>query len=482
MAEPSIKKNFAYKLVYEILVIIIPFITAPYISRVLGADGVGTYSYVQANMYYFTMFAALGTGSYGMREISRRRADRSDYSKTFWEIELVTVFTTIICLIAWLVFVFLSNEYRLFYIALIPTLIACIFDISWLYTGLEKINYTVIINMLCKIIGTICIFVFIKTKNDLYKYILLNSTISLLGNISMWVFLPRLLLKTNIDVKNIKTHFKETLVYFIPTIAASIYTVLDKTLIGVITNDSYQNGYYEQATKIVNMAKTVSFVALNSVMGARLSYLFVGDHLDEIKQRTCKSLNIIMFLAIGCSFGISAVAKTFVPLYFGEGYEPTITLLYILSPIIVIIGISNCIGTHYYSPAGKVKLGAVYMIIGSIANLICNLLLIPSLGANGAAIGSIIAETIITILFVKYDDGIVSWKDIFLAMYKKIIAGIIMMGVVVYCSKLIMISSIVKLFIEIAIGVIVYLLCLLLMKDELVIEYKEKLFTRIKKI
>lgn len=464
--QPSIKKNFILKILYELLAIATPLITAPYVSRILGADGVGIYSYAQSCMTYFTMFAVLGTNNYGMREIARCRNNKEEYSKKFWEIELLTVCTSAICIIAWLVLTVFSGSYKPYFIALIPMIFASMFDISWFYTGHERVGYTVFWNAVCKIAGLICIFTFIKTRNDLVLYIFLNSMILMLGNLSMWIFLPKMLMKIDTRTLNIRHHFKETLVYFIPTIATSIYTVLDKTLIGIITNDSYQNGYYEQATKIINVTKTVCFFALNSVMGARISFLFAEDKIDEIKIRTKNSLSLIMFLSFGAMFGIITIANEFVPLFFGKGYDPVVNLLILMSPLIPIIGISNCIGTHYYAPIGKTKIASYYMIVGSVCNLVLNIAMIPKLGATGAVIGSIGAELIITILFVHFDDDYVTWKDLLSTSWKKLMAGLLMLMGLIITTQITSSTGIVALIIKTVIGYTIYLTTLFLLKDE----------------
>lgn len=463
--KPSIKRNFIYKLLYEILAIATPLITAPYVSRVLGADGVGIYSYSQSCISYFTMFAVLGTNTYGTREIARCRSDKKLYSKTFWEIELLTVLTSTICIVAWVAIIFCSTAYRPYFLALLPMLFASMFDISWFYTGQERVGYTVFWNAVCKIVGVAAIFAFVKTREDLVAYILLNAVILMLGNLSMWMFLPKFLVKVNIQSLQITNHFKEILIYFIPTIATSIYTVLDKTLIGLITNDSYQNGYYEQATKIINIAKTASFVALNSVMGARLSYLFAENRIEEAKSKIKTAMEIILFFTIGAMFGIIGVAKSFVPIFFGNGYEPVVGLLHLMSPLVVIIGISNCIGSQYYTPVGKTKIASFYMIAGSVVNLCLNLLLIPHFGAKGAVVGSIGAELVITILFVRFDDMYVTWKFIALSAYKKIAAGILMLAIIVLLKKVAYVSSAGLLLVQIVTGVLSYFAILIILRD-----------------
>lgn len=466
---PSVKKNYIYSLLYQILTMITPFITAPYVARVLGADGVGTYSYTQSYVTYFTMFAALGTASYGTREIARCRDNKVEYSKKFWEIELLTVFTTTACLIVWILFALLYTKYRVYFIALVPTLLATMFDISWFYTGHERIGYTVFWNSICKIIGIVCIFLFVKEKSDLSTYIFLNSMILMIGNLSMWIFLPKMLVRVNLRKLKLKSHFHETLIYFVPTIATTIYTVLDKTLIGVITHDDFQNGYYEQATKILNMAKTAVFVSVNTVMSARISYLFSENRTKEIKDRIEKSINFILLLGFAATFGIIAVARDFVPLFLGKGYEPVVRLLYWMSPLILIIGISNCLGAQYYTPAGLRVQSSKYIIIGAIVNLFMNLIWIPQFGATGAIIGSLIAELVISILYFINCNGYLTIIQVWKYSYKRITAGLIML-LVIRGTAGVGHKGWISIVGEVLIGASVYFLILLVLKDSMINE------------
>lgn len=477
---PSIRRNFVYKLLYEILALAAPLITAPYVSRVLGAEGVGIYSYSQSCIAYFTMFAVLGTNIYGMREIARCRDDKTVYSKTFWEIEILTVITSTICVILWVGITIQSTEYKPYFLALVPTLFASMFDISWFYTGQEAVGYTVFWNAICKIAGVVLIFCFIKSKDDVVAYIMLNSLILMFGNLSMWIFLPKFLVRVSVKSLRIWHHFKETLIYFIPTIATSIYTVLDKTLIGLITNDAYQNGFYEQATKIINIAKMASFVALNSVMGARLAYLFAENKIEEAKSKIKTAMNMILLLTIGSMFGVIAIASDFVPVFFGEGYEPVIDLLYLMAPLIVIIGISNCIGTQYYTPIGKTKTASLYMIAGSVVNLILNILFIPVLGAKGAVIGSIGAEAVITMLFVHFDERYITWKYLLMIGYKKVIAGLLMLLMIRTMSLNLKLSGVVLVCVQIIVGILTYFLMLLLLRDSMIQRFVDELLNKMK--
>ena len=462
--QPSIKKNLIINTLYQILSVLTPFITAPYAARVLGADALGAYSFTNSFQIYFSLFAALGIASYGNREIARKRDDCVERSKTFWEIQIIKFCASLISLIGWGGFILLNTSYRNIYIVLTMSIMATMFDITWFYTGLEQFKYTVIRNTIVRLLEVVLLFILVKTKDDLIIYIALMSSATLLGAISMWFSLPKFLVKVSVKDFTYKHHLKETVIYFIPTIATSLYTVLDKTLIGVITHNESQNGYYEEANKVLGIVKTLVYTSLNSVLGSRISYLFEEEKYEEIKQRIEISMHFIFFMGLGCCFGIIAVAKLFVPLFFGPGFEPVVFLLQLLSPVVLIIGISNCLGSQYYTPAGYRGRSSIYIIIGSIVNIILNIILIPKLESIGAAIGTIIAETIITILYIFNCNKYFTISQLIKCSWKKIIAAISMFCVINIISY-IHINAFLLLIIEIIIGILVYCVMLLLLND-----------------
>lgn len=480
MSEPSLKKNFVLSTAYQILLMVMPFITAPYVSRVLTADGIGIYSFTNSIQMYFSMLAALGTAGYGSREIARNRHMKEKRSRLFWEIELLTVITTSLCLVLWGIFIAAMKAYRVYYLVLSLNLVAVMFDISWFYTGMEEFKYTVIPNSLFKILGVISIFTFVKTKDDVGLYILIMALVALLGNVAMWFYLPGFIGRVSWRTLKVRQHCKETLIYFIPTIAASVYTVLDKTLIGLITTDTSENGYYEQATKITNMAKSVTFASLNTLLGSRISLLFAEGRIEEVKSRINFSIDYILFTGVGIWLGIVGVAPRFVPVFFGEGYEPVISLLYCLSPIILIIGVSNCLGAQYYNPAGLRALSAKFIIVGSVINLLLNLILIPRFRSYGAVIASLVAELAITFQYMHYCNGFLHYKTIILKGWKKIISGIAMFCIVRLVGELIP-NNIAAVCVEVIAGVVTYCAILLLLKDGFLMKAGLTVMSRIKK-
>lgn len=473
MAEstPSVKKNFILSTGYQVLLVILPLITAPYVSRVLGSEGIGIYSVTNANQTYFAMIASLGTASYGAREIARARDSAKRRSILFWEIELMTVFTTILALIAWnLMILWVGGKYTPYYLVLTMSILAALFDISWFYTGMEQFAHIVTRNGLFKLLGVVMIFLFVRDRSDTLIYVAIMSATILLGNLSMWTSLPRYLVRVNMRKLRVWRHLRETMVYFIPTIATSVYTVLDKTLIGAITHSESENGYYEQATKIINMMKAVTFSSLNAVLGARISYLFEGKRYDEIRQRIRTSINYIFFMGMGICFGLIAVAPRFVPWFFGPGYGRVVEMLRLMAPIIVIIGVSNCLGSQFYTPAGYRKESAMYIIAGSCANFGFNCLLIPRFGGYGAIVASLIAETVITVLYLRHCRGYLRVRTLVTDGWKKLLSGAVMMGAVMAVMRPIG-SDFLALVVGVVTGVAVYCGLLYVLRDHFLREF-----------
>jgi O-antigen/teichoic acid export membrane protein len=356
------------------------------------------------------------------------------------------------------------------------------FAIGWFYSGTEQFKYTVTRNTIVKITGIILVFTFVHSSDDLIIFILINTLCNLFGALSMWIPLKKFLVKVPLKELKIWRHLKETLVYFVPTIATSVYQVLDRTLIGLITHEENQNGFYEQANKIINLIKIMSFGAISGVVGSRISYLFTQNKIDEIKQRIRKSIDFVMLMGIGSCAGMYGIAKRFIPFFFGEGYDQVISLLYILLPIVLIVGMNVIFVQLYYVPVGKRKQSSNYIIMGAVFNLIANILLIPKWKAYGAAVGSIIAEVVILIFCFVHCNGFYSVKQLLLSMYKKLFAAMIMLVYLFIIDRVLTVQNWIVLVIQVIGGALIYFVVLLIVKDRgLKILFEMKIFDRFRK-
>ena len=472
--EQSIVSNYLYNVAYEIFVLILPFITATYTSRIFGPDGIGIYSYSNTIASYAILIGSLGISTYGQRECSRFRNNKEILSKTFWELVFLKAISCSICLLIYLLPSFLSQQYGIYLQAFTILIIANIFDISWFFRGIESFKWVSIWQIISKIISIICLFTFIKAKTDLLLYIILISSSTFIGNIFMWITLKKYVCLFPIHKLKPLSHLKNTFIYFVPTISTSVYTQLDKLMIGWITNNDFQNGYYEQATKIISMCKTL-ILTINIVVSSRISYLYQLKRFDEIKKRIINTTSYIMLLSIPMVIGLIAVSKDFVPLFFGDGYDEVVYLIYILAPILFVVGISNVLGTCYFTPSGQRGKSNKIVVAGAALNFILNLIFIQFFEARGAAFASLIAETFILIFYLIMCRNILPLLEIIKMMWKKIIAAIIMIIFIMFIRNQIE-NLMVSLILQVVSGAIIYFAVLLLLKDNTIFNLLRRFF------
>lgn len=204
----SIFTNYIYNLIYQIVVIILPLITTPYLSRVLGAENIGTYGYTLSIVTYFVLFGSLGIAMYGQREIAYVQDDKPNRSKVFWEIIVVRTISLSISLVAFY-FIYVSGEkYQIYYKIFMLEIIATMLDISWFFQGLEEFKKTVGRNLVVRIASTILVFILVKTQDDLAKYIFIYVITTLLGNVSLWFYLPKYIQKVKIKSLDLTRPYK----------------------------------------------------------------------------------------------------------------------------------------------------------------------------------------------------------------------------------------------------------------------------------
>ena len=471
-SKQSVTKNYIYNLLYQILVLILPLITTPYISRVLGAENIGIYSYTISIATYFVLFGSLGIALYGQREIAYNQKNKKKYSVIFREIVILRIIPmSISVLIFYFIFVN-GNQYQIYYKILTLEIIGNCIDISWFFQGLEEFKKTVTRNIIIKLISVLCIFIFIKNQNDLYLYFLIYVFSTLIGNGSLWLYLPKFLGKVELKELNIFRHLKPTISLFIPQIAIQIYTLLDRTMVGAIISDKSEVGYYDQGQKIVKMLLAV-ITSMGTVMLPRIANTFATGDRNMVKNYMNKSFNLVFTLAFPLIFGIIAVSKAFVPVFFGPGYDKVAILMSVISPIILLIGISNVTGTQYLLPTKRQKEYTISVFCGAIINFIMNICLIWNYGAIGASIGTVIAELTVTLVQIHFVKNDFDFKEIFKSAQNYLFSSLIMFIICLFIETKIK-SNLVSTISQVGVGIIIYIIILLLLKDKFVIEIINK--------
>ena len=476
--QKSLKLNYIYNVSYQVLSLITPLITTPYVSRVLGADGIGDYSFTASVVTYFSMVAVLGTLTYGNREISYLQDDRKARSKLFWEIELLSFLSTGICTAAYLIFLLFCDRSRFSLYAIQTISIVCVaFDIAWLLQGMEEFGKVMFRNMLFKVINIVFIFTAVRDKDDLFLYVAGMVLLALASNLSIWFYLPQYIDRPVWKELHPMRHLKPTLALFIPSVAMSIYTVFDKTMIGLFSNN-FENGYYEQALKISKTALTL-VTALGAVMIPRMGYYFNQKNMDKVKELTYQSYNFVWFLGVPLSFGLIGISQNLVPWFYGKGYDKITVLLPILGLLIIIIGLSNVTGIQYFVTTKRERLLTATVIIGAVVNFVCNLILIPKLYSIGASIASVAAEAVITLTQLYFIRNELSFTRIMAQSVKYLLAGACML-LVLFFENHYLSASVLHSCIMIFSGAIVYFIALFILKDQFFFAYAKQVLQKLR--
>jgi O-antigen/teichoic acid export membrane protein len=451
----SIKKNFSYNILYQILTTILPLITAPYIARVIGVDGVGINSYVYSIVSYFMLFCMLGLNNYGNREISRCRDNFETRSKTFWQIYYMQLILSVLVITIYFIFVFflLKKEYRFFATISAFYLFGCMFDVNWFFFGMEQFKTTVVRNCIIKLTTFVLTFLLIKEPTDLWKYMLLLAVSSFASQIILWFFLKKYVVYIKPKFNDIIKHIKPNLILFLPVLAISLYEIMDKIMLGYISG-TVQTGLYESAYKIVKMPGLI-FTALGTVMLPRISNLVAKKENDAANAYIRDSLQFTVFLSCGMAFGIIAIASRFIPFFYGPGYEESILLLQCLAPVLILSSWKSVLRTQCLIPRGKDRSYIISVFLGAIINLIINGVLIPKIGSLGAAIGTIAAELCVCIYQTYAVKDLLPLSIYFKDNWSFVISGIAMIG----CLELVQrfLTDSIKSIIEmVLIGALIY--------------------------
>ena len=469
----NIKKNFIYNISYQILILIIPFITTPYVARVLGADGVGTYSYTYSIAYYFMTFALLGINSYGNRLVAKVREDKNKLSKEFFSLYTLQIVTSAIMIILYYIYIIIFEQEYL-QIGIIQSIYvwSAVFDINWFFQGLEKFKLIVVRNSFIKLISLIAIFIFVRTNGDLWKYVLILALGTLCSQLILYSFLRKNVKYTKIKFIDVKKHIKPVLVLFIPVVAITFYKVMAKIMLGNLSTIT-EVGYYENAEKVINVPISI-ITAIGTVMLPSISNLISKGEEEKVEEYLYKMTKFMYFLVIPMALGIILISDNFVNLYLGSEFSKSSIVLKILSISMIFSSTANVLRTQYLIPKEKDKGYVISVIMGAIVNFIFNMIFINYWHAMGAAIATLLAEATVTIAQLIYVRKQVKLNLMLTSSIKYIIVGIIMLAICMLYN-LISIQPILKLLLQIATGIIIYMGILFITKDEFIIEIINKI-------
>ena len=462
----KVLKNYAYNLSYQLLVIILPIITTPYVTRVFSSDDLGTYGYFNSIVTYFILLATLGVANYGTKVIS---GHRNEINKNFWGIYSLQLGATVLsltlyCLLC-LTLPFMQNPVA--YI-LGLSLVSKGLDISWLFQGLEDFRKITVRNITVKLVGVISIFLFVKSANDLYLYVFLLTIFELLGQLSMWLPAREFIGRPHFDLEYAKYHLKPVILLFLPQVAISLYITLDRTMLGALASTK-DVGIYDQALKLVNILLTL-VTSLGSVMLPRVAHLLAtGDHkaVNKMHEMSFLIYNLVIFPMMA---GILIVNDDFVQFFLGQDFQDARYAIAIMIFRMFFIGWTNIMGIQMLIPHNQNKEFMISTTAPAIISVGLNLLFLPKLGYIGAAIVSVLTEALVWAIQLYFTSRYLKEVPIIGSMTKIVLASAIMYGILLGSKTVIHFSPTLNVLVFAVLGGIIYLFTILSLK---VVDVKE---------
>ncbi len=451
----SAKKNFAFQVLYQCIILVLPLFVSPYLTRTMGSTSLGVYTYTYSIAYYFVIFAMLGISRHGQRIIAQRREDMIALRKTFWSLYVIHLIASLLAMAAYFIYVFfICGSDR--NIALIQGIyvFSAVIDITWLFYGLEKFRMVSIRNAIVKVLETVCIFCFVKSPDDVAIYTLIITASVCFGYV---VLIPQALAAIppiRFTKEDMKEHIKPLFTLFVAVIAITLYTVFDKTLLGLMaTKDDV--AFYEYADKIIKIPR--HFIGIiGTVLFPRACRYAEEEDYDGMRRNYGDCLLVNSFIGFAAFFGLASVANLFSVLYYGEAFAICGGVIISMCPLILIIGFGETVRNTYLYPLKKDGMMVRILFLNAAANLVLSILLIPTLGIYGAVIGTIAAESVGLIIEFIVCRKYISAKQTLGNIVP--FAGIgFVMYVVVRVTALFANGSVTALLLQIAVGAAVYL-------------------------
>ena len=463
----KVLKNYIYNASYQLLALILPLITTPYVSRVLGPNGVGINAYTNSIAQYFILLANLGIALYGNREIAYVREDKNKLTLVFWEIQCLKVVTTLISVFIFIILAKIYSQYSTFLYLQSINVIAVVFDISWLYMGIEDFKKTVIRNTLIKIVSIILIFLFVKDRSDVALYIFILAISTFLGHITLWPFLKDTL-NRNFKFHGLRPfrHLKPTIALFVPQIATQIYLVLNKTMLGTMRGPKF-SGYYNYSDSLIKMVLALA-TALGTVMLPHIANAFSNKQYERVNKLLYKSFDYVTAIATPMAFGLAGISHTLVPIFYGKGYYQVGTAMTIEAVVIILISWSGTIGTQFLLPINRVKAYTTSVMLGAITNIVLNIPLIYFYGLYGAMVATVISELIVTSYQINYVKTIVDLSSLFRYTFGYLFAGLVMFIPIFYLSITFK-PTFTMLLTELVIGALIYIFFIVFFRRDIVV-------------
>lgn len=471
MQETNVKKNALYNILKTCSTILFPLITFPYVSRVLQPSNLGKIDFAQSIISYFSLIATLGITTYAVRECSTRRGNQEELNKKASQIYSINICTTIIAYALLFVTMLLFRKldsYRELILIHSTIILMTTIGADWINTAMEDFKYITIRTFAFQIVSLVLMFLFVRKEADYINYAIITVISSAGANIFN-AFYRRKYCKISImKHMELRKNLPPIMILFVMILAQSVFNNADKTMLGFYKTD-YDVGIYGTAVKVTNLLGQLVTSILWVIM-PKMSIYFENKDYDNINRMLKSILGFTIVLGLPSVVGVTILSPEIISVIAGEGYEGAIIVLQVLMVALLFRFFGGCfIGNTIMLPTKQEKDFMQACIISTGVNVVLNVFFIQKFGAVGAAITTALSELIILlILLPRIDKKIVIHEK--RKMFISPLIGCLSIICVCLLLKKLIYNVYACLFCCIMCSAIVYLIILLLLKNEFAID------------
>ncbi|MBT2257843.1 oligosaccharide flippase family protein [Priestia megaterium] len=458
----DIIRNYSLNFGYQIIVLLIPFISIPYLSRVLGPNNLGVESFTTSLTSIFISIVNAGTIIYSTRQVA---ALKSKKELLVTEVYNIVLFRFLLGLISIIIFIFIilhSKYLNIFLVQLVFLIASTFLDCTWYFIGKENFKLVVLRNLVIKIVGLLLILQFVKNQNDLINYVWINAITVLIPNISLLIPLFKEIGKPKrvyFSFRRLTELIGDIYPFFIMGIITQVYMNIDKIIVER-NNLIYELGVYSQFIKSYSVF-LAPITAVGTILMPRITTL-IADKKEDSNKIIFFSSNFIFILCIPISLGLLSISNEFVSLFYGKEFSEYL-LLFQLGIILIFTGsLSNIVVQQVIYPNKLEKIYNFALTISSIFRIILIIAFINIVGIYGPLIAYIMSEfALMSISIYKTKKYIDIFKIIInFNNLKIVIAGIVMFFIINLVNQNLM-------SLKIIIGAVVYIFMLYILKENL---------------
>lgn len=459
---------------------IFPFLTSMYVAHILRPASVGEVAYAQNIVQYFSILAFLGIPTYGLREIARSRNEKAELSKVYSELVVINFISTIFFSACYYLLIIFNSSFHsnIQLHAIVGLLvISNMFNISWLYEGLEEFGYIVMRNAVFKVLMFLLIVIFVKDESDILSYASI-SVIGSTGNGIINIIRSRKYVSFSLKELSLKRHLRSIFLLVMVNLAIEIYTLVDTTMLGMMTTKDHV-AFYTYASRVNKILLQITNV-VTMVLVPRISLYYKEKEYQEFNRLLTKTLSMIIIGAVPMIIGLQFTSDFLFPALFGTAYSVSSGVEKILCYVLLISPVGYLLGSRVMLVSDNESRMVFCVGAGAIVNIIGNYLLIPIYAEYGAAITSVISEIVVAVCYICNGRKVYKLFD-YKPTVLKVGVGAVLEWLILFLSNFVLTDSWLKLCVQIVAAIIVYGATLLILRESIMIDYLHIVYEKIAK-